>query len=85
MTTLESICNLMADRFALSEAELSPERTLESLGVDSLAVIELLFQIEDAMKINIPDQRIALETLQDLADYIDRLVAEQHSQGVRPE
>ena len=41
------LINLFAETFGIAEEKLLPDATLESLGLDSLAVIEFLFQIED--------------------------------------
>jgi acyl carrier protein len=49
---------------------------LESLGIDSLAVIELLFQVEEKLGISLPDERVPLKTLGDVVTFLDRLRAQ---------
>ena len=50
------LTQLFAQTFDIPEAKLTPDATLENLGLDSLAVIEFLFQAEDKFGIKIPDQ-----------------------------
>ncbi len=68
----------MAENFELSESDLLPERMLETLGLDSLSVIEFMFVLEDEFKIKLSDERVEIKTIQDIVDLIDKLVAEQH-------
>lgn len=77
MSTLQTIQRMMAEQFELKEEVLTPDAQLESLGLDSLSVIEFMFNIEDEFKIKLPDERVELKTIQDIANVVDRLVAEQ--------
>jgi acyl carrier protein len=77
MSTLQAIQRMMAEQFELKEEVLTPDAQLESLGLDSLSVIEFMFNIEDEFKIKLPDERVELKTIQDIANVVDRLVAEQ--------
>jgi len=49
----------------------------DDLGLDSVAIIELLFEIEDRFKIQIPDQDLpGLSTVGSVADYVhQRLIS----------
>ena len=82
MTTLETLQALLAQQYKLDPGAIVPEATLETLGVDSLGLLELLFEIEDRFGIKVPTERPALQTIAEVAAYVDRLVAEQ--QGARP-
>jgi acyl carrier protein len=45
----------------------------DDLGLDSVAIIELLFEIEDRFKIQIPDQDLpGLSTVGSVADYVQQ-------------
>lgn len=77
MSTLQTIQRMMAEQFELKEEVLVPDAQLESLGLDSLSVIEFMFNIEDEFKIKLPDERVELKTIQDIANVVDRLIAEQ--------
>ncbi len=63
----------------MSEADLQPESSLETLGLDSLSVIEFMFVLEDEFKIKLSDERVEIKTVQDIVTLVDRLVADQHA------
>jgi acyl carrier protein len=68
---------MMVKQFDLKLEDLTPDATLESLGLDSLSVIEFTFNLEDELKITMPDERVELKTLQDVVGLVDKLIAEQ--------
>lgn len=80
-TTLEKVQKIFASKFSLTEERVKPEVSLESLGLDSLDAIEVMFDIEDEFQIRMPQDRrekeVKINTVQDILDVIDRLVAEQ--------
>ncbi|BBI98576.1 hypothetical protein FGKAn22_02690 [Ferrigenium kumadai] len=67
----------MVKQFDLQIENLTPDATLESLGLDSLSVIEFMFNLEDELKIKLPDERVEIKTLQDVVNLVDKLLAEQ--------
>jgi acyl carrier protein len=69
------LTHLFADTFGIAQDRLLPDATLESLGLDSLAVIEFLFQIEDRFAIQIPDQANPPRTLGEMTALIEPLIA----------
>ncbi len=77
MSSLPTIQRMMVEQFDLKPEDLTPDATLESLGLDSLSVIEFMFNLEDELKIKFPDERVELKTLQDVVNLVDRIVAEQ--------
>ena len=83
MTTLQTLQALLAQQYKLDPGTITPEATLETLGVDSLGLLEVLFEIEDRFGIKIPTERPALQTIADVATYVDRLVAEQRNAAPR--
>jgi acyl carrier protein len=68
------LINLFAKTFGIAEEKLLPDATLESLGLDSLAVIEFLFQIEDQFHIQIPDQANPPVTLDEMVQLVAPLM-----------
>jgi len=68
---------MMVEQFDLKLENLTPDATLESLGLDSLSVIEFMFNLEDELRIKLPDERVEIKTLQDVTNLVDRIVAEQ--------
>ena len=78
------LMQLFAQTFEINEDRLRPEATLESLGLDSLAVIEFLFQIEDKFGIQIPDQASPPSTLGEMAQLIAPLLPSGSMGGSGP-
>jgi len=81
MATLQTVQKLIADKFDLSATELEPGLPLEVLGIDSLAIAELMFNLEDEFKIKFPYAPVEIKSLQDIVDTVDRLVYEQHGKA----
>jgi len=52
--------------------------TLDSLGLDSLDIIDFMFDIENAFNIRIPDQEFRVRTIQDMVDAVDQFISEQN-------
>lgn len=77
MSSLQTIQRMMVEQFDLKLEDLNPDAQLESLGLDSLSVIEFMFNLEDELKIKLPDERVELKTIQDVANVVDKIIAEQ--------
>ena len=77
--THEAIAAILAESFKVDTAAISPDSTLESLGLDSLALMEFVFAVEDRFDVRIPEERLdprqAGVTLGQLARLIDEAVA----------
>lgn len=82
MTTLQTLQDLLMRDYALPREVVVPEASLDGFGVDSLGMMELLFEIEKTFGIAIPNEQVELRTVGQVAAYIDKLVAEQ---GVTPD
>jgi acyl carrier protein len=78
MTTLERLQKIIVKDFELKPEDLKVSASLESLGLDSMSTIDLLFSIEDEFNIQVSREPVELKMIQDVVDYIDRLIAEQH-------
>lgn len=58
----------------------------DDLGLDSVAIIELLFEIEERFKLQIPDQDLpGLSTVGTVAAYVQRRLAESKTEAAKPE
>ena len=76
-TTFESVQNILADKYSVPKETITPESTLESLGLDSLDLIELMFEVEDAFNIRVPQEAgtaFKAATVQDIVDNIEKLI-----------
>ena len=85
MSTLERLQKIIVKNFELKPEDLKANASLESLGLDSMSTIDLLFSIEDEFNIQIPREPVELKTIQGVVDYIDRLIADQHGNEKRLE
>lgn len=80
MSSLQTIQRMMAEQFDLKLEDLGPDTPLESLGLDSLSVIEFMFSLEDELNIKIANDRVEdFETVGDVANIIDKIIAAQTS------
>lgn len=76
-TTLERLQQLFIARFDYKIEDVTATTTLENLGLDSLDIIDFLFDIEDEFKIKVPDREFEVKTIQDMVDAVDRFISEQ--------
>ena len=77
MSTLTVVQELIAASAEVPIEKLEADRPLQELDVDSLTVLEVMFDLEEKFKIKMPEERVPVRTVQDIADLVDRLVAEQ--------
>ena len=69
---LSNVKKVIAEQLSINEADIKNESAfIEDLGADSLDTVELVMALEDAFKIEIPDdQQEKLRTVQQAIDYI---------------
>ena len=67
----EKLANYAAKQLELDAAEITPDSTFESLGIDSLDVVEMIMDLETELgvELELEDQKIT--TFQELADFIE--------------
>jgi acyl carrier protein len=69
ISTLASVKRIPADKITL-------QTNLQDLGIDSLDVFTLLFELENAFQISIPDDDVrSLRTVNDVVDGIKKILA----------
>lgn len=62
----QKLKEMIAEEFSISIDKLTPEATVESLGIDSLGLIDFMFKVEDELGVDMPDSRTPLLTLADV-------------------
>jgi acyl carrier protein len=78
MSTLETLQDILVRDYGLERDRLSPDAALDTLGMDSLSLLELMFKIEDGFHVKIPgDPPSDLRTVRDVVAYIDELIADR--------
>ena len=67
----EKLVSYAAKQLELNADEITPESTFESLGIDSLDIVEMIMDLETELgvELEIEDQKIA--TFKELADFIE--------------
>ena len=77
-STFAAISSVLVEGFQVDAAAVSPESALDQLGLDSLALMEFVFAVEDRFGVRIPEERLdprqAGVTLAQLASLIDAAV-----------
>ena len=70
----EKLVSYAARQLELDIDAITPDSTFESLGVDSLDIVEMIMDLESELgvELEMEDQKIA--TFQELADFIDSKV-----------
>jgi acyl carrier protein len=69
IATLASVKRIPAEKISM-------ETNLQDLGIDSLDVFTLLFELENAFKISIPDDDVrSIRTVSDIVDGVKKILA----------
>ena len=76
-STVERLSASLVKNYKLAPERLTLDAPLESLGIDSLGTVELLWNIEDAFGIKLPSDPVDLPTLGDVVRVVDELVLRQ--------
>ena len=84
MDIRSKVIEIIADQAIVEPSDLSDESTLESLGIDSLGLVESIFAIEDAFNIQIPfnanqpnESPLDLSSVATIVQGIEQLIQEQ--------
>jgi acyl carrier protein len=73
-TTLDRLTHLIHDKFGVALEVIDPDAPFASYELDSLTVAELMFEIDDAFHVTVPDHAATtVTTLRELATLIDGL------------
>ena len=80
-TTAETLETILTEKFSVPPEKIRLDATLSELGLDSLDLIEVLFEVEDAFDIRIPQDGAAIRaaTLRELLDTVAPLVEAEHA------
>ena len=67
----DKLVSYAVKQLELDSSEITPNSTFESLGIDSLDIVEMIMDLESELGIELEmeDQKIA--TFQELADFIE--------------
>lgn len=77
LDTFEILRQIIADKYERDVSTITAESTLETLELDSLDAFEIIFVLEEKFDIKVPNERVPLNTLQDVVNLIDKARAAQ--------
>ncbi len=72
MATIDTITEVLQDNLDIEPETVNEESTFESLGIDSLDMVELICDLEEKCDVDFGEPE-GLETVGDLVEYIDNL------------
>ena len=80
-TTYDWLRATLIKEYKLDPDKLVTDAPLEDLGIDSLGIAELLFNVEDEFGITLPPEAVQLPTMGDVVRFIDALILAQKGNG----
>ncbi|MGJ7489654.1 acyl carrier protein [Variovorax sp. ZT4R33] len=82
-----TVAAILEKDFKLAPEQVRPDTTLIDLGLDSLALMEFVFAVEDAFRLRIPEDRLdpreAGITLEQLCHVVEEMLG-QHATAHAP-
>lgn len=73
MTSLELVQTFLENRLGVDPARVEPAAELANLGVDSMMMLELMFEFETHLGIRLPSDLSSPQTVGDMLDMMNRL------------
>ena len=67
----EKLVNYAAKQLEIDASEISPDSTFESLGIDSLDIVEMIMDLESELGVELDMENQNITTFRELADFID--------------
>ena len=72
MATLDTIKDILQENLDIAPENVDEDSTFESLGVDSLDMVELICELEERLDVDFGEPE-GLETMGDFVEYVDNL------------
>jgi acyl carrier protein len=81
----DSLNDVLSKKFDVEKNLIKPEASLVDLGLDSLTLMEFIFEAEDTFHLRIPEDRLSEDlskiTLADVCEAIETIQASKLSQA----
>lgn len=74
MSAFEFLSGLLVEKFDVDPDKITPESNLTDLGLDSLSIVELVFDVEDEFDIEVSEDDADFKTLGEAAALFDKLI-----------
>ena len=82
-TTFDAMKRILVKDFELAPERLTPDAPLADIELDSLAVTEVIFALEDEFGVTAETNGQGMQTLGDIASHIDQLIAARGTSAAR--
>ncbi|MCI2398263.1 acyl carrier protein [Aliiroseovarius subalbicans] len=80
------VITIIAEQAVVEPGDVSPEQSLEDLGIDSMGLVEAIFAIEETFDVSVPfnaneptDGDFDISSVAAIIKAVEGLVAEQHA------
>ncbi|MDA0656969.1 MAG: phosphopantetheine-binding protein [Proteobacteria bacterium] len=77
----EQIYDIVADKADVAREKLNRDARLDDLEIESLDIVEIIFEVEEVFDIQIPynanDQEMEFETVGQVVDAVQKVIDEQ--------
>lgn len=84
MNVEQKVIEIIAEQAMLDASDVTPQSSLEDLGIDSLGLVESIFAFEEEFDISVPfnanepsESDFDISNVQSIIDGITRLIAEK--------
>ena len=67
----EKLVDYISRQMDIDASEIKPDSTFESLGIDSLDIVEMVMDLESELGIELDMENQNITTFRELADFID--------------
>ena len=67
----EKLVKYAAKQLEIDASDIRPDSTFESLGIDSLDIVEMIMDLESELGVELDMEDQKITTFQELADFID--------------
>ena len=81
MQTIELLREYLQTKASVDPAKVTPEAKLEEIGVDSLILLDLMFELEESLNVRVPDVDTRPTTISELTQLFDSLATSQLKTG----
>ena len=79
MSSFDFIRQTLIDKFDVDAEAITSDATFETLGLDSLTMVELMFDVTEKYDIEIPNDKLDFKTLGEAAALIDETLQAKNS------
>ncbi len=83
MSSLAALQDLIQTKYGLEADTIDPDKPMMELGLDSLAVAEFLFEVEDHFAVRLTDDDPTIDTLRKLSVLVDTSIAAKEAKEAK--